>query len=108
MDLERIAIKYEIDTDDLSILNNMKIGCSFRETFKIFILRLYPTLHEESKEKCVDIVTNMIRSRHTTLNLKLQRKKSGITPAKPLKTNPSLSLYFLRSKRVIETYSFSR
>ena len=41
------------------------------------ILRLYPTLHEASEEKCIDIITNMIRSRHTTSNLQLQRKKSG-------------------------------
>ena len=58
-----------------------KMGCSFRDIFKtlsmVDILRLYPTLHEASEEKCIDIITNMIRSRHTTSNLQLQRKKSG-------------------------------
>lgn len=58
-----------------------KSGRTFRDILRnvsiMELLKLYPTLHEASEDKAVDVLDNIIMRRNSSTQLQLQRKKYG-------------------------------
>lgn len=84
-----------------------KTGRIFKEVFQYVsagdLERLYPTLHEASEEKFVDVVNGIIERKNTTTKLQEIRKNSGYSQ-RELAEKPGLILdmqqYELRAKDI--------